>query len=169
MSDTSEISTEFSANRLENLLTALRQSGMRMTPQRYGICQALAESREHPTAQLIFEQMQAIYPSISLATVYNTLNTMLDAGFVQGLDAAGDGALHFDANPEPHIHLVCVRCHNIKDFMELQISGVTDQIQQISGYQLREVRMVCNGLCPRCKKDIEKNERLAEMDCLDGK
>lgn len=156
MSEKSNLQTEITGERLEALLTGLRQTGMRMTPQRYGICQALAESRAHPTAQFLFEQMQAIYPSISQATVYNTLNVLLNAGLIQGLDAAGNGGLHYDANPQPHVHLVCSHCQTIEDFAGLQLESVADQISQESGYELRELRLVYFGICPRCKQEHEK-------------
>ncbi|MFZ5910259.1 MAG: Fur family transcriptional regulator [Chloroflexota bacterium] len=130
---------------------------MRMTPQRYGICQVLAESRTHPTAQSVFEQMQVIYPNISQATVYNTLNSLLEAGLIQGLDASGSGALHYDANPQPHVHLVCSQCQTIEDFPGLQLESVVDQISQESGYELRELRLVYFGICPRCKQEREKS------------
>lgn len=137
--------------RIGEMIGALRQAGLRLTPQRLAICRALLQSQEHPTAQAVHAQLRREFPSLSRATVYNTLRTLVDAGLVQELGAAGDGAIHYDADLSPHINLICTRCHRIEDFANVSLSDVVRRVAQDSGYQLRGARVAYYGLCPRCQ------------------
>ena len=130
----------------------LRQTGLRLTPQRLAICRALAGNTSHPTAQSLFEQLRPEFPSLSLATVYNTLQTLADNCLIQELGEAGDGAIHYDADPSPHVNLICTRCHRIEDFLDAPLGRVARKVASDSGYELRGARVVYYGLCPRCRR-----------------
>ena len=90
---------------IETLTTALRQAGMRITPQRIAICKLLVETDTHPTAAAIYNKIRTQYPSLSLTTVYNTLDTLADLGAVHVLGHAGDDTVHYDADTTPHVNL----------------------------------------------------------------
>ncbi len=139
-------------NSLESLTSALKQAGLRLTPQRIAICRFLTESQLHPTAAEIYESLKPHYPSLSLATVYNTLDVLVGLGAVNALGHAGDDAVHFDANTSPHINLACVACHQIVDLASPQAAGLEAEISRASGYQLLGARMVYYGLCPACQR-----------------
>src|SRR5574342_715439 len=98
-----------------NLTSALKRAGMRLTPQRIAICEMLAGSRDHPTAAAIYRQLKPQFASLSLATVYNTLETLVSLGALNSLGQAGDGAVHYDADLEPHVNLACISCSRIID------------------------------------------------------
>ncbi len=138
-------------NSAEILTTHLKKAGMRLTPQRIAICRLLAESNDHPTAAMIYEHLRIQYPSLSLATVYNTLDALVGLGLVNALGHAGDGAVHFDADTSPHINLACISCHQIVDVASSQVAGLESEISHASGYQLLGVRMMYYGLCPSCQ------------------
>lgn len=138
-------------NPLETLTTSLRQAGMRLTPQRVAICRYLAESKAHPTSAQIYEALKPRYPSLSLATVYNTLDALVGLGVVNALGHAGDGAVHFDADTSPHINLACITCHHIVDMNLPQAAGLEGEIRRASGFQLLGARVVYYGLCPSCQ------------------
>jgi len=142
--------------RIDELIVALRQAGLRLTPQRQVVCRALVESREHPTAQALFDQLLPDFPALSRATVYNTLRTLVDAGLVQELGTAGDGAIHYDADASPHVNLICTRCHRVEDFVDVSLAAIARRVAQDSGYQLRGARVAYYGLCPRCQKAKDK-------------
>ena len=133
--------------------TVLKQSGLRLTPQRLAVCRALAGNTSHPTAQALFKQLRPNFPSLSLATVYNTLQTLADTNLIHELGEAGDGAIHYDADPSPHVNLVCTRCHRIEDFPDAPLAPVTRKVASNSGYELRGARVVYYGLCPKCRRD----------------
>jgi Fur family peroxide stress response transcriptional regulator len=134
------------------LKTSLQEAGMRLTPQRLAICRLLADTDEHPTAQAIHEQLRPDYPSLSLATVYNTLDTLVKLGVVNSLGAAGDDAIHYDADTSPHINLACTRCHRVIDIPSLHVRALEREVAASSGYEIMGARVMYYGLCPDCQK-----------------
>ncbi len=141
------------------MLGALRAAGLRLTPQRSAICQALAGNKQHPTAQALFEQLRVDHPTLSRATVYNTLNTLVDAGLLLELASAGNGNAHFDPDVSPHVHLVCVECEQIEDVEDRALAGLARRVAQHSGYELRNAGLAYYGVCPRCQKANGRGQR----------
>jgi Fur family peroxide stress response transcriptional regulator len=133
------------------LTTALKQAGLRLTPQRLAICRFLAESRDHPTAAMIYDQLRPQYPSLSAMTVYNTLNTLARLGKVNVLGDCGDDQIHYDADVSPHINLACISCHRIMDISLPEVEALHYEVNRASGYQLLGARMMYYGLCPDCQ------------------
>jgi Fur family peroxide stress response transcriptional regulator len=136
---------------LTKLTQALRQAGLRMTPQRVAISHLLANTDHHSTALMIYEQLRPDYSSLSLATVYNTLDTLTQLGVINALGAAGDDAIHYDADTSPHVNLACTRCHRVIDLPSKQVYALNAEVAARSGYQLRGARVVYYGLCPECQ------------------
>jgi Fur family peroxide stress response transcriptional regulator len=136
---------------LFDLTTALKQAGMRTTPQRMAICKLLAETDSHPSAAMICEHVREQYPSLSLMTVYNTLNVLVDLGAINVLGHAGDDNVRYDADTSPHINLACISCHRIVDVPSMQIVNLDSEISSVSGYKLLGARMMYYGLCPACQ------------------
>lgn len=134
-----------------SLVLALKQAGLRLTPQRIAICRYLAESREHPTATMIYERLKTEYPSLSLMTVYNTLRTLVQLGLVNALGDCGDDQIHYDADTSPHLNLACVSCHRIVDVEAAELEALTESVRRASGYRLLGARMMLYGLCPACQ------------------
>ena len=139
----------------EVLTTSLKSAGMRMTPQRAAICNLLAESKEHPTAAMIYDELEPKFDSLSLATVYNTLNALVEIGVVNKLGEAGDGSVRYDADTEPHVNLACISCNRIVDVPSEHVHHLDDEITQNSGYKLLGARVLYYGLCPECQEKSE--------------
>lgn len=137
----------------QTLVAALKQAGLRITPQRMAICNLLAETDTHPTAAMIFEDIRQRYPSLSLTTVYNTLEALTDLGAVNVLGQAGDDAVHYDANLSPHVNLACTSCHVIVDVESALVPNLDAEISAASGYQLLGARVMYYGLCPACQRE----------------
>jgi Fur family transcriptional regulator, peroxide stress response regulator len=148
---------------LELFTTTLKQAGMRLTPQRIAICKLLSETDAHPTAFAIYEQIRAQYPSLSLMTVYNTLNTLVNLGVVNALGGAGDDNVHYDGNTTPHINLACIACHKIIDIASVRLNDLEGEVASLSGYKVIGTRIVYYGLCPDCQKMEELGESQALM------
>ncbi|MCX6066328.1 MAG: Fur family transcriptional regulator [Chloroflexi bacterium] len=145
---------------LPPLTTTLQQAGMRLTPQRMAICKLLTESDEHPTAMMLYEELRPQFPSLALATVYNTLDTLVSLGAVNVLGHAGDDHVHYDAVMEPHVNLACVACHRIVDIPSEHVQHLDDEISQASGYKLLGARVLYYGLCPDCQKTSPENDQV---------
>lgn len=144
---------------ITTLTSALKQAGMRVTPQRVAICELLATSREHPTAAMIYDKLKPRFDSLSLATVYNTLDTLVGLGVVNVLGHAGDDKVHYDADTEPHVNLACISCSRIIDIPSEHVTHLDSEITAASGYKLLGARVLYYGLCPDCQKKQEKAKR----------
>src|ERR1700722_16870986 len=99
--------------RADVMLRDLRKAGLKMTPQRIAIVRLFADDESHPTAQDLFERLRGDFPSMSFATVYNTLDTLAKAG-LSGTLRLGNAA-RFDPNTEAHHHAVFDRCGAVRD------------------------------------------------------
>ena len=82
---------------------------------------------------------------------YNTLQTLVNHGLLREIGEAGDGAMHYDADPTPHINLVCTACHRVQDFFDIALDGTAKDVIERSGYQILGMRIVYYGLCPQCQ------------------
>jgi Fur family peroxide stress response transcriptional regulator len=131
------------------MIEAFRTAGRRMTPQRRAILSYLAGRTDHPSARKIYRALSRRVPSLSLATVYNTLAALVDLGLVREIDfEATDN--RYDTNLAPHLNLVCVRCSSILDFAhELPVPPET--IRAVLGFEVHGVRLEYRGLCAACR------------------
>lgn len=132
----------------------LKEAGLRLTPQRLLIYQTLLQSKEHPTAQELYHTVKDQLPSLSQATVYNTVQALVKAGLIQEIGEAGDGAVHYDADLTPHVNLICTRCHRVEDFFDVPLNAVASQVAGQSGYQIQGARVAYYGLCPACQAAV---------------
>jgi Fur family transcriptional regulator, peroxide stress response regulator len=135
------------------LLNALRLDQKRITPQRIAICKLLANTDQHPTAQEIYENLLQDYPTLSLATVYNTLETLVNLGIINVLGGVGDDSVHYDADTSPHVNLACVICHTVKDLPSQYIQALDEEVEQNSNFQLLGARVLYYGICPDCAQE----------------
>jgi len=136
---------------IATLTTTLQEAGLRLTPQRMAICKLLIESDEHPTAAMIYEELRPQFPSLSLATIYNTLESLVSLGAVNMLGHAGDDHVHYDADMEPHVNLACISCHRIVDIPSEHVLHLHSEISKASGYKILGARVLYYGLCPDCQ------------------
>src|SRR5690348_10383231 len=113
MSDPDAFGPHSVSERSLRMLGALRAAGFKLTPQRRAIVALFADDRSHPTAQSIYERLRPTHPTLSFATVYNTLDALSKAG-TSGVLKVG-AAARFDPNTDPHEHAVCERCERIVD------------------------------------------------------
>jgi len=134
------------------MIERIKATGLRLTTQRIAICRVLSESNNHPTARDIFEQLKKEIPSLSLMTVYNNLNALVNAGVITSLGSTGDDQAHYDANLDPHVNLACIGCHQIIDLPNDSIQKVTQEVNSSIDYKLFGVRVLFYGLCPLCKQ-----------------
>jgi Fur family transcriptional regulator, peroxide stress response regulator len=136
------------------LIEQLREKRLRLTPQRLAIYRALVTTDAHPTAQTLFEQLQPTLPSLSQATVYNTLQALVTHGLIQQIGTAGDDAVHYDGNPTPHINLICTRCHRIEDLCDVSMAEIMQRVVSASGYKVQGMRVAYYGLCNSCQSEL---------------
>ena len=132
---------------LELLRERCRRAGLPVTPQRLAIYRALAGSHDHPSPEQLFARVKGAMPSISLATIYKTLDTLLALGLASELPSGAD-ARRYDGNMAPHQHLVCDACHAVEDVCEAALELPLPKPK--AGFIPRTVRVSVHGLCRRC-------------------
>ena len=144
--------------RLEHMVRMLRDKGCRLTPQRQAMLRILAKSEGHPSAEQIYEKIKVDYPTISLATVYKTLNLLKNMGEVLEVTFASVGS-HYDGNkPYPHPHLICTQCGQILDPQLESMAGIAEEIARQTGYRITHQQLNFLGLCPRCQQERQGPE-----------
>lgn len=130
-------------------IAILRQAKLRSTPQRLAIVREVF-SRHHPTVGEVYESVRREFPTIGLATVYNTLRTMTESGLVSELPFSN--AMRFDVNVTPHANLVCRSCGNIEDSEILEEDFLAEMRRRASeyGFVPDGQRLDIYGLCQKC-------------------
>lgn len=99
---------------MKRILKKYKETGFKLTPQRLAILKFLEDNTGHPTAEDIFNAIRKAHPTISFATVYNTIQALKDRGEIFELTIDPERK-HYDPNVEPHHHVVCTGCNRIGD------------------------------------------------------
>lgn len=129
----------------------LRAEGMRLTPQRRAVIEALVDNRTHPLAEEIAEAVCARVPGISLSTVYKTLRELADMGLILRLDLPD--AMRFDPDTTHHGHLVCSSCGTVVDVaVPADVARTLADAAIASGAAPSHVDVVMRGRCAACSK-----------------
>jgi Fur family transcriptional regulator, peroxide stress response regulator len=131
-----------------------RQHGLSLTHQRLAIFEALAGSREHPSAEQIHRAVQRRIPTLSLATVYKNLEALRAIGAVADVNPLHEEARYEAALPgtgagKPHHHLVCTSCKKVRDLHDRDLDRL--RVRDAQGFEVRAVRVQAEGLCPECR------------------
>jgi len=143
-------------NRDHEATQTLRDAGLKATPQRLAILRALDGDETHPTAQELYDRLRDEFPTLSVATVYNTLSALTRLARCQPLELGGP--VRFDPNVTAHDHAVCERCGRIRD-VDLQLLAAETPADQLSGFRVRRVERIYRGLCAQCSEDAESVAR----------
>ncbi|WP_283244042.1 peroxide-responsive transcriptional repressor PerR [Bacillus suaedaesalsae] len=136
---------------LKDALEMLKESGVRITPQRHAILEFLIQSMTHPTADDIYKSLEGKFPNMSVATVYNNLRVFREAGLVKEL-TYGDASSRFDFVTTDHYHVICEDCGKIVDFLYPGLDEVEALASHVTGFKVSHHRMELYGTCPECNK-----------------
>ena len=130
----------------------IRSAGAKATGPRVAILAALLAARSHPTAEQLHESLRAAHPSLSLSTVYKTLETFLAAGLCRRVP--GDGArLRVDGTPDDHDHAVCRACGRIFDVARSFFPRPAAPPELPAGLRLTAIRLEYEVICPACQAE----------------
>lgn len=124
----------------------LQRHGLRPTYQRIKILEYIKQNGSHPTVALIFEALNPEIPSLSKATIYNTLHSLIEAGLIRDI-MIDEGETHYDCLLSPHGHFLCNSCGAIDDFpIDFEKLIFTD----LDLYKITKKDVFFRGLCPNC-------------------
>jgi len=123
--------------------------GLAVTHQRAVIYQELAGSMEHPSPEMIYERVRARIPDISLATVYKSIKTFADLGLLREVNPFTESQ-RWDANLDPHHHLICTRCKSVTDLPEATVAPIEFRTPLPEPFQVQRLSVEVLGLCVAC-------------------
>jgi len=132
-----------------HIVEALRRNGYKATPQRIAICRYAIHRRDHPSAKKIYEEVRKQYPSVSLATIYNTIGVLKRLHMLQELPIV-NGDTRFDPNMEAHINLVCLQCGSVRDFDGRVIEDMVTRVARTARFDVRGQSITVYGVCQDC-------------------
>lgn len=143
--------TEQKEKGYHDILSHLRSKGIRITQTRQAILRYMMTTKDHPSAERIYQDLRPHYPNISLATVYNNLKVLIDGGFVEELKISNDQTTYFDFMGHQHLNIVCERCGKIADFEDGDIPDLQREAKEQTGYEVTKTQILIYGVCPDCK------------------
>lgn len=129
-----------------------RQANLKVTPQRMAVYRVLIESKEHPSAEKVYQQVRNELPNISFDTVNRTLSTLNEIGAALVVEGSGD-AKRFDGNLETHQHFKCVRCKKIIDFHHKPFDNISVPRVISERFKVLRKTVYFEGICGFCDKD----------------
>lgn len=133
----------------ESIVKALREKGLKITPQRLAIIEVLMEKNDdHPGAGVIYREARKRMHSVSLSTVYATLGELSRRGIIKALQF-DQMENRYEGNLEEHVNLICKGCGKIIDY-EAPVSLDPAKIAKETGFQMLDSRLEYYGYCRKC-------------------
>jgi Fur family peroxide stress response transcriptional regulator len=125
----------------------LRDSNLKVTPQRVAVLEALNNLKNHPTADKIKEYVVKNHPNIAVGTIYKTLETFVDKGLVKKVKTEKD-VMRYDAILENHHHLYCEDTERIEDFFDDELDNLIDKYfkkKKIPNFKVKDIKLQIIG------------------------
>lgn len=148
----------------EKFKEMLKEKGLKVTNQRLLVLQVLAEHKdEHMTAEDIFELVREDYPEIGLATIYRTVQLLLDMQLVDRI-LLDDGCVRYeiseflderDGHRHHHHHLICTECGSVTAFRDDLLEELEVYIERETGFQVTDHELKFYGMCRKCREEKE--------------
>ena len=122
-----------------------------LTKQREVVLRVVRDTTEHPTANEVFIAAKNLLPSISFATVYNSLRYLKESGHIAEI-VFGNGASRFDGMTHRHDHAICTRCSKLVDIEMDLPDGLVKKAAKSSNFKPESMEFTLRGLCPDCAR-----------------
>lgn len=143
---------------MQKLAEMLKAKKLKVTPQRLAIFNMLYNTTSHPSAETIYKSLQETHPTMSLATVYKTLDALQKARLIQQLNV-GEESFRYDANVSSHPHVICLDCNQVFDIETNILDNLRSQVASETDFDLISEKVYLYGTCPGCKKKKEENKK----------
>ncbi len=133
-----------------SLRATLRERGLRMTPQRQLVLDAVRELG-HATPEQICARVQATAPAVNITTIYRTLDLLEELGLVRHTHL-GHGAPTYSEQEHQHVHLVCHSCGEVTEAPTDLMDGLAERLRTESGFALDAGHVALSGTCRNCQE-----------------
>ena len=134
-----------------NITEVLRENGYKVTPQRLAVYEVIDQNKTHPNAESIYKELQPKYPSMSLATVYKTMEIFAKIGVVQVLQC-DEESHRYDYNTSPHAHIRCSVCNRVDD-VDVDMDALKKLAAKSTKYKVDGIGLSFTGVCEKCQKN----------------
>lgn len=135
---------------METLTSILKSKKLTVTPQRLAIFSILYNTKSHPSAEDIYKSLQETNPTMSLATVYKTLDCFKKNNLVQEFNV-GEDSFRYDVNVDSHPHLICTECHKVSDMDSKILENIREEVSKETDFKLINEQLYFYGICPNCQ------------------
>lgn len=134
------------------IVDGLKKLGYRLTPQRLMIMSAIENSNDHVSADEIYTQVVARYPSVNISTIYRTLELLEQLGLVTETDLGGGRVRYHPADKGHHHHLICQECGATIDLDEAVLSSLKDALLRKYNFIADLRHLGIFGRCVNCRQ-----------------
>ena len=129
---------------LKNMLT---EKGLKVTPQRIAVLDALMKLKNHPPAEKVIKHVRKSHPNIAVGTVYNVLETLADREIINKVKTDND-VMKYDAVLDSHHHLYCSQSDKIRDYFDNELDRIITEYfrkKKIPGFKIEEIKLQIKG------------------------
>ena len=130
-----------------NIAGKLSQAGLKITPQRIVVLEAVVELRNHPTAENVIDFIKTNHPNIATGTVYKTLETFVEKGLIKKVKTDRD-IMRYDAMTDPHHHIYCSGSDRIVDFSDPELQQLIEDYfatHKIPNFKIEDIKLQIIG------------------------
>jgi Fur family peroxide stress response transcriptional regulator len=131
----------------EEINQKLRDAGMKVTPQRHAILEAVSRLKNHPTAEQVIDYIRRAHPGIATGTVYNVLDTMVDNKLIRRVKTDKD-AMRYDAVLRSHHHIYCAETDRIEDYVDDELDAFLNDYfkkKDLDGFMIEGITLQIKG------------------------
>lgn len=137
---------------IEDIRNKFAEKGLKITPQRVVILEAIYKLNNHPTADNIIEYIRESHPNIATGTVYKVLETLVENGLIRKVKTDKD-IMRYDGIVEKHHHLYCTECDLIEDYMDEELDKLLQnhfKNKNINGFKIEDIVLQIRGTFDKC-------------------
>lgn len=131
----------------------LTAAGERVTRQRLLVADALAASGRRLTAEQLYRSLRRRDPAIGRATVFRTLETLVEAGVARRLELDGHVYAYVACLPAHHHHIACTRCGRVEEIDEAYVTPIAERLAEEMGFEIDDARLDFYGRCASCRAE----------------
>ncbi len=131
----------------KDVVSKLKERGLRVTPQRVAILQAICKLKNHPKAEHIIQYAQKNHPNIAVGTVYKVLDSLVEHGLIERVKTDGD-TMRYDPVLDRHHHLYCEESDRIEDYEDSELDAlILDHFQKkgIPHFHIKDIKLQITG------------------------
>jgi Fur family transcriptional regulator, peroxide stress response regulator len=135
---------------LDLFIQNCRRNGLKITPQRMAVYKTLLESKEHPSAEMVWGNVRRLFPGISLDTVNRTLLTIVEIGLASFVEGSGD-VRRYDGDLDNHQHFKCIKCKKVFDFHYEPYDDIKVPESITAKFEILRKTVYFEGICASCR------------------